>query len=51
MIPVDLTVVTPAGEQQFHSEMISNPKLTPLLMGIIAFNGLTQNSAYGKAAP
>ena len=50
MIPVDLTVVTPAGEQQFHSEMISNPKLTPLLMGIIAFNGLTQNSAYGEGS-
>jgi len=50
MIPVDLTVVTPAGEQEFHSEMISNPKLTPLLMGIIAFNGLTQNSAYGEGS-
>lgn len=50
MIPVDLTVVTPAGEQQFHSEMISNPKLTPILMGIIAFNGLTQNSAYGEGS-
>ncbi len=50
LIPVDLTVVTPAGEQQFHSEMISNPKLTPLLMGIIAFNGLTQNSAYGEGS-
>ena len=50
MIPVDLTVVTPAGEQQFHSEMISNPKLTPLLMGIIAFNGLTQNTAYGEGS-
>jgi hypothetical protein len=50
MIPVDLTVVTPAGEKQFHSEMISNPKLTPLLMGIIAFNGLTQNTAYGEGS-
>jgi hypothetical protein len=50
MIPVDLTVVTPAGEKKFHSEMISNPKLTPLLMGIIAFNGLTQNTAYGEGS-
>ena len=50
MIPVDLTVVTPAGERQFHSEMISNPKLTPLLMGLIAFNGLTQNTAYGEGS-
>jgi len=50
MIPVDLTVVTPAGEKQFHSEMISNPKLTPLLMGLVAFNGLTQNTAYGEGS-
>lgn len=50
MIPVDLTVITPAGEQEFHSEMISNPKLTPLLMGIVAFNGLTQNTAYGEGS-
>ena len=50
MIPVELTVVTPGGEKQFHSEMIANPKLTPLLMGIVAFNGLTQNSAYGEGS-
>jgi hypothetical protein len=50
MIPVDLTVVTPAGEKQFHAAMISNPKLTPLLMGLIAFNGLTQNTAYGEGS-
>jgi hypothetical protein len=48
MIPVELSIVTPAGEKQFHSEMFSNPKLTPLLMGLIAFNGLTQNTAYGE---
>ena len=50
MIPVDLTVITPAGEKHFHSEMISNPKLTPILMGVIAFNGLTQNTAYGEGS-
>jgi hypothetical protein len=50
MIPVNLTVATPAGEREFHAEMISNPKLTPLLMGIIAFNGLTQNTAYGEGS-
>jgi len=50
MIPVELTIVTPNGEQQFHSEMISDPKLTPLLIGIVAFNGLTQNTAYGEGS-
>jgi hypothetical protein len=46
LIPVDLSVVTPDGEKQFHMQMIANPKLTPLLMGLVAFNGLTQNTAY-----
>jgi len=48
MIPVNLTVVTPGGEQQFRVSMIADPKLTPLLMGMVAFNGLTQNTAYGE---
>ncbi len=48
MIPVDLSVVTPAGERKFQMSMISNPKLTPLLVGIVAFNGLTQNTSYGE---
>ncbi len=46
LIPVNLDVVTPDGEKQFHMKMIANPKLTPLLMGLVAFNGLTQNTAY-----
>jgi SpoIVB peptidase S55 len=48
MIPVDLSVVTPTGDKKFRIEMISDPKLTPLLMGVVAFNGLTQNTAYGE---
>jgi hypothetical protein len=48
MIPVDLSVVTPDGERQFQVEVFSNPKLTPLLIGMAAFNGLTQNTAYGE---
>jgi hypothetical protein len=48
MIPVDLSVVTPLGERKFQMSMISNPKLTPLLVGIVAFNGLTQNTSYGE---
>ena len=48
MIPVELSVVTPGGERQFHVEMVSDPKLTPALIGMVAFNSLTQNTAYSE---
>jgi hypothetical protein len=48
MIPVTLSVVTPAGEKQIRVEMISDRKLTPLLAGMVFFNGLTQNTTYGE---
>ena len=48
MIPVNLSVVTPEGEKKYRMEMISDPKLTPILVGIVAFNGLTQNTTYGE---
>jgi hypothetical protein len=48
MIPVDVTVGTPGGEREFHVEMIADRKLTPLLVGMVAFNSLTQNTAYGE---
>jgi hypothetical protein len=48
MIPLDLTVVTALGEKKLHFEMINHPKLTPLLVALTTFNGLTQNSVYGE---
>jgi len=48
MIPLDLTVVTAPGEKKLHFEMINHPKLTPLLVALTTFNGLTQNSVYGE---
>jgi hypothetical protein len=48
MIPVDLTVVTPAQQKQFHFELIENAKLTPLLVALSTFNGLVANTAYGE---
>ena len=48
MIPVDLSFATPAGQKQYSIEMISDPKLTPLLVGLVSFNGLTQNTSYGE---
>jgi hypothetical protein len=48
MIPLDLTVVTGSHENKLHFEMINHPKLTPLLVAITTFNGLTQNPVYGE---
>lgn len=48
MIPLDLTVRAPAGEKKFHFELVNHPKLTPLLVALTIFNGLSQNSVYGE---
>ncbi len=48
MIPVDLTLAVGGAEKKLHFEMVNHPKLTPLLMGLTVFNGLTQNSLYGE---
>jgi SpoIVB peptidase S55 len=48
MIPIDLTLAVRGTEKKLHFEMVNHPKLTPLLMGLTVFNGLTQNSLYGE---
>jgi hypothetical protein len=48
LIPIDMTVATQDGDKHFSFRMMSNPKLTPILMGISALNGLVQNSVYGE---
>ncbi len=48
MIPIDLAVVTSAGDKHLTFRMMSNPKITPILMGIASLNGLVQNSVYGE---
>jgi hypothetical protein len=48
MIPIDLAVVTPSGDKHLTFRMMSNPKITPILMGIASLNGLVQNSVYGE---
>jgi hypothetical protein len=48
MIPLDLAVSTKTGEKKLHFEIINHPKLTPLLVAITTFNGLTQNAMYGE---
>jgi SpoIVB peptidase S55 len=48
MIPLDLVVATKIGEKKLHFDLINHPKLTPLLVAITTFNGLTQNAIYGE---
>jgi hypothetical protein len=46
MISMDMTVVSRSGDREFHFQVANDPKLTPLLVGIVAANGLTSNTAY-----
>src|SRR5579863_3281352 len=48
LIPIDMTVATPDGDKHLSFRMMSNPKLTPILMGIATLNGLIQSSVYGE---
>jgi len=48
MIPMELSLKSAYGEKNLHFEMVNHPKLTPLLVALTAFNGLTQNVVYGE---
>src|SRR5213079_2608568 len=52
MIPLDLTLLVsgaePAKQKSLHFELVNHPKLTPLLVALTTFSGLTQNSLYGE---
>jgi hypothetical protein len=48
MIPVEVKLVTPAADKEFHFEVIESPQLTPLLVAIATFNGIVGSPAYGE---
>jgi hypothetical protein len=48
MIPLELSISSGGAEKKLHFEVVNHPKLTPLLVGLTTFNGLTQNSLYGE---
>ena len=50
MIPVDVTLETPAEQKKFHFEVIESPQLTPLLVALAAFNGIVGSPAYGEGS-
>jgi len=50
MLPVTVNVKTPEQEEHFHFKVVQNPKLTPLLVAIAAYNGLITNTAYTQGS-
>ncbi len=48
MIPVDVTLTTPATERKFHFEIIESPELTPTLVALTAYNGIVSTPAYSE---
>jgi len=48
MIPLDLSFVTGSAEKKLHFEIVNHPKLTPLLVALTTYNGISQNSLYGE---
>jgi hypothetical protein len=48
MIPLDLSLKASNLEKKLHFEIVNHPKLTPLLVALTTFNGLTQNPVYGE---
>src|SRR4029077_14557277 len=47
LIPLELTTKSALGVKTIHAQLVDHPKLTPLLVALTAFNGLTQNVVYG----
>jgi hypothetical protein len=50
MIPMDVSIVTPEEEKQFHFKVAEIRQLTPLLVAVSAFNGISGNTAYTEGA-
>ena len=48
MIPMELTTKLALGEKIVRAEIVNHPKLTPLLVAMTTFNGVTQNIVYGE---
>jgi hypothetical protein len=48
MIPMELVTKSAFGEKTIRAQIVNHPKLTPLLVALTTFNGLTQNITYGE---
>jgi hypothetical protein len=49
MIPVDMTLETPDGQNKYHFEVVQSPQLTAILVATAAFNGITASPAYDQS--
>src|SRR5258705_7206756 len=49
MIPMELKLKSALGERTIRAQIVNHPKLTPLLVALTAFNGLTQSVVYGES--
>jgi hypothetical protein len=47
-IPVDVNLTTPTQQRHYHFRVIQNPKLTPVLVALTAYNGIVSNTAYSE---
>ncbi|HTA52898.1 MAG TPA: hypothetical protein VK757_08925 [Candidatus Acidoferrum sp.] len=50
MIPLEVTLDTPAEQKKYHFEVIESPQLTPTLVATAAFNGIVGSPAYGEGS-
>jgi hypothetical protein len=48
MIPLEVTLDTPAEQKKYHFKVIESPQLTPTLVATAAFNGIVGSPAYGE---
>lgn len=50
MVPLELTIANGGAERKLHFDIVNHPKLTPLLVALTTFNGLTQNAIYSEGS-
>jgi hypothetical protein len=50
MIPMDVSLSTPAEHKDFHLEVIESPQLTPILVALATYNGIVGTPAYGEGS-
>jgi hypothetical protein len=50
MIPLEVTLDTPAEQKKYHFRVIESPQLTPTLVATAAFNGIVGSPAYGEGS-
>ncbi|HWG59102.1 MAG TPA: hypothetical protein VN661_08655 [Candidatus Acidoferrales bacterium] len=50
MIPMEVTLTTPSAQKAFHFQVVESPQLTPLLVALAAYNGISGSPAYGEGS-